>query len=349
MIPKVNNTNFKKTVLTILVTDIRNFSSVARENSKDDIGFLINEYITLILRLQEDIQTDSEIIIDNFLGDGFLIFFKKELDALQYALKLNRRFKELRKNADIKQFEKLGVGTGIHRGEVIRGSFGYGNFSFKTGIGHDVNMTFRLAQAATKWEILVSEELWPDINRHTINTCKDKLFVKGAQNVIWPYSIICSAVDNNKRSCCERCSRYKFCKYNWITGNKNRSLDPYATHLLTKTKYICTRKMLCAIPSEQVVPEVIPDYNLAICGGCDPANRRNLPEFQQEQPIRHCERNMIRGYHEFEDRECCDDCIRYNTCLFNLHRGKNEDNMVCCGYYCNYYLQESCPGQQVTT
>lgn len=333
-------------LLTIFVTDIRNFSSVASVNSREDLGYFLDQYIALISSLVQKYRSREEIILDNFLGDGFLIFFENALTTIEMTLQLRRDFKNLR-IVPLNSFDKLGVSTGIHRGVVYYGTYGYGDIQYLTGVSHHVNMAFRLAQEATKWEILVSKDVQSDIDRKTINTCKDRFFPKGGTNAIWPYSVSRLILDQQReRRCCDECKRIKFCHFSWQLGNTNKEIDPYflvPEHSNEQIKYKFTKKMLCAFPTKRVVPDIIPSLAEGICGGCDPLWKNELPKKQQAEPTKECKRNILRGYHKIEDRECCGDCMRYNTCLFNLHRGKNNQEMVCCEG-CDHFFQSQCPG-----
>lgn len=324
-----------KPTLTICTIDIRKFSLVASINDIEDIKFFINQYITLIGLLPKKIKARRNTVIDSFLGDGFLIFCEDNLDAIKMALKLRTDFKGLihELNGRINKIGRLGIGVGIHRGEIYYDTFGYKSLNFHTGIGHHVNMAFRLVQGATKWEILASEEVWRGIDIKTINTCKDKVFPKGAIDAIWPYSIL-GLSSRDGRKCCDKCERFKFCEFNWKMGNQEKEIDPFflVPENRDKIKYKLTAKMLCALPSPKVIPDKIMSLEegeeKGICGECDPVWKVEVPQEKQIEPIRHCVLNLFRGYHGIGDRECCDDCKRFSTCLFNRHRGKNGQSLV---------------------
>lgn len=348
----------KSETFAILATDIRNFSSVARKNDPDeDIPNFIDQYIALIHSLRPKITPKDEIKISNFLGDGFLIFFRNNLDAVKFALELRKNFKGLCKQFSgvIHNIERLGVGTGLHIGNVSYGTFGYPQKRYRTGISHHVNMTFRLEKKAAKWEVLASEDFYPYINNKTILTCKDEIFPKGVLTPIWPYSIARMKTDNEQRICCDHCERIRFCKFNWELGIKFRSPDPYGDPVSGKHtgKYLfkreeCDNKILCAFPDERVKKRN-ESLNLSegICGGCDPICKKE-PTDGNEPHVIQCDKNWERGRHHMKYRACCDDCNRFNTCLFNLHRGKNREGMVCCED-CTFFFDDPCPWQNENT
>lgn len=338
---------------SIVATDIRNFSSVAAENKLSAIAALIQDYVALIFLIENKIQKRDEIIVNNFLGDGFLIFCKNSMDAVDFALQLRQDFRGLLSTyQNIKNIGRLGVGTGLHLGAVYYGTYGYGDRSFTTGISQHVNIAFRLEKEATKGEILVSDSMFPEIAVETISTCKDKILPKGVPVPTWPHSIFRKRGEKDTRSCCKYCTRFSFCNYNAELGRTYREVDPYcgvpgADVSTTKYIYRCTHnnnresKMLCALPVEPVVPEEIPSSSMCVCGGCSPIWGNDLDRSRQNFPAKHCHRNLVRGFHKIEFRECCDECTRFDTCHFNLHRGKNGEQMACCEN-CDHFF-ETCP------
>lgn len=145
---------------TLLVTDLRGFTTIAEKMEPGDVFELLNR---LQGALAEAVH-ECGGIVDKFMGDGMLAVFgatdpspdhaRRAIDAVtrirQALSALNRELPE----------EGLRIGIGVHSGSVVAGCLGGGSRLEFTVIGDAVNMTSRL-EALTKEknvDVLVSEE-----------------------------------------------------------------------------------------------------------------------------------------------------------------------------------------------
>lgn len=136
----------KKQEATVLVLDIRNFSSFAEQHSPDEIMEFQNKIFGPII----DIINQHQGVVNQILGDGIMATFGTPVNnplhvdmAFQAALKILERVKELSNKGIIPQTK---IGLGIHTGEVITGNIGNENRKQYSISGTAVIIAFRVEQ-----------------------------------------------------------------------------------------------------------------------------------------------------------------------------------------------------------
>ena len=102
--------------------------------------------------------------LDKYLGDGLMALFgaptvtpKDAGNAMSAAVAMQRRMLSINDELRAEGFPEIGVGIGLHTGEVIVGYIGSERRSEYTAIGDTVNTASRLESNAKAGEILVSE------------------------------------------------------------------------------------------------------------------------------------------------------------------------------------------------
>jgi adenylate cyclase len=147
---------------TILVTDIRGFTSFAEGNESHRVFEVLNE----IQGTLAEIVVRNEGTVDKFTGDGMLAIFglSNGLDHANNALRAVRQMRgaieDLRISSAVSSDLDVRLGIALHSGNVLVGCIGSGARLEFTTIGDAVNTTFRL-QDLTKGfsvDVLVSED-----------------------------------------------------------------------------------------------------------------------------------------------------------------------------------------------
>src|SRR5438445_11784244 len=146
--------------ITILFADIRGFTRISEHAPPEKIVQLINRYFSAM----------TEIIFahggtrDKYLGDGLMALFgaptttpQDANNALNAAVAMQRGIIGINQELRAEGFPEIGVGIGLHTGEVIVGYIGSERRSEYTAIGDAVNTASRLESNAKVGQILISE------------------------------------------------------------------------------------------------------------------------------------------------------------------------------------------------
>jgi class 3 adenylate cyclase len=175
--------------VTILFADLRDFTPFSASHSApevvDSLNLIFNELVEIIF--------DYKGTFDKFMGDAIMAFFGAPLQgendverALGAALEMQKRFAQL-KNAS-PSLIPLGLGIGIHTGEVIVGNIGSERMMDYTVIGDTVNVARRLQETARPGEILISEATKKSVRELRVEPLSEK-FLPGRTDPVVLYSL----------------------------------------------------------------------------------------------------------------------------------------------------------------
>lgn len=164
--------------LTILVCDIRDFSTVAERMSAEELTAFINSFLTPL----SDIIIDNGGTIDKYMGDAIMAFWNAPLDQHDHAARacraavqimacvhdLNRTWRN-EATAAGRSFDDVRIGIGVNSGECCVGNLGSERRFDYSAIGDNVNVASRLESLSKAYRLtlLVSEETRqgaPDLN-----------------------------------------------------------------------------------------------------------------------------------------------------------------------------------------
>lgn len=158
----------KKTI-TIVFWDIRGFSRLC-EILKDRIS-LISEFIREYFEESSKAIFNHQGILDKFVGDNAMSLFgtfdnrndnEHAINAVRAAIEMQKRFDILKEKYSEKwqlctpHRIEIGLGCGIHTGEVLVGNMGTAERADFTAIGAHVNLAQRIESRAEDKQILVS-------------------------------------------------------------------------------------------------------------------------------------------------------------------------------------------------
>ena len=139
--------NGDKRELTILVSDVRNFTSMTEKSDPLQIIALLNDYLSAMT----EIIFRHNGIVDKFIGDGILAYWgaftpqaNHADEAALAALEMLIRVEELNQQWVFEGKDPIAIGIGIHTGSAIFGNIGKGKKMDFTVIGDAVNLASRL-------------------------------------------------------------------------------------------------------------------------------------------------------------------------------------------------------------
>lgn len=185
--------------LSILTTDIRNFTTISEKLDANRVKQLLNKYFTPMT----EIVFNTRGTVDKYVGDMLMAFWgapieddRHEYHALQTALDMLDESKRLQK-----EFAKIGlpaveIGIGVNTGIVNVGDMGSKYRRSYTIIGDAVNLTSRM-ETLTKYyqvKIIVGHETKKEQDDFVFRLL-DKIRVKGKGKAIRIYELICRRDD----------------------------------------------------------------------------------------------------------------------------------------------------------
>lgn len=133
--------------VSVLFSDIRNFTTITENLKPEKLTNLLHEYFTHMS--SEILATDG--VLDKFIGDAIMAFWGAPIEqkdhadrAVITAINMNKRLKKLQKKWLRIGYPFVDAGIGINSGAVTVGNMGSQDRFDYTVIGDDVNIASRL-------------------------------------------------------------------------------------------------------------------------------------------------------------------------------------------------------------
>jgi adenylate cyclase len=147
--------------VTVLFSDIRNFTTLCEQLPATQIVGLLNRYLS---RMSEVIESQGGVV-DKYIGDAVMALFGAPVAradaataAVRAAIAMQEALRELHALHDAEGLPRLATGIGIHTGPVVAGNLGSTHRMNYTVIGDAVNLASRLQGLTREYDsaIIVS-------------------------------------------------------------------------------------------------------------------------------------------------------------------------------------------------
>jgi class 3 adenylate cyclase len=182
--------------LTLFFSDIVGFTAAADRLEAEDLAAVLNEYLAEMAGIADAWGAT----IDQFVGDGIMIFFgapdatddrDHAVRCVRMAIAMQRRVRELRSQwfaAGIE--EPFHVRIGINTGTASVGDFGSAGRIAYSAVGTQTNLAARIQDACTPGRILISHSTWALV--HDVFPCVERgsLEAKGLHYPVRVYEVI---------------------------------------------------------------------------------------------------------------------------------------------------------------
>lgn len=150
-----------KSVVTVLFSDIRNFTNITETLQPEQLVQLLNKYFTEMAR----IIFDNQGSLDKYIGDAIVAVFGSLItldnsaqNAVSAAKDMMKRLVILREQWQKEYGVSLAIGIGINTGEVFLGNIGSPERMEFTVIGDTVNVASRFSGIAEPGQILLTRQ-----------------------------------------------------------------------------------------------------------------------------------------------------------------------------------------------
>jgi len=164
---------------TVLFMDIRGFTGWSETRPPDKVATLLNQYY----HVAEAVLSSHKPIKFKFSADEVLAVFATADSAVDAAMQLCAQVNQLL--AD----QNLGVGIGLHTGEVAEGLLGSSDVKFYDVIGDVVNVAKRIESSARSGEILISDNVRLMLDQTVHLGAKREITVKGKPEPLTVYTL----------------------------------------------------------------------------------------------------------------------------------------------------------------
>jgi adenylate cyclase len=183
--------------LTIMFTDIRNFTTISETMDPDSLVKFLNEYFTAMT----DILLANYGTLDKFIGDAVMAFWgspaplpKHAYYACLTALTMVERLAALNRDWAGRGFPQIAIGIGVNSGPANVGNIGSEKRLSWTVMGDNVNLASRLESMTKQYhvKILISESTYQRVRNCFLAREIDKIRVKGRTQPVTIYELISS-------------------------------------------------------------------------------------------------------------------------------------------------------------
>ena len=168
--------------VTILMSDIRKFSTICENLAPENVMKLLNTY----LGTMSDIIMAHQGTVDEFIGDGILAIFGAPISraddterAVQCALEMQAAVATINRSYVEAGLPEVTMGIGVNTGTVVAGNIGSEKRSKYGIVGHHVNLTARIEERTAGGEILVSQSTLEKLPPGFTTGRREKVKVKG--------------------------------------------------------------------------------------------------------------------------------------------------------------------------
>lgn len=161
--PELAHLGGERREISVLFSDIKDFTSFSEKHSPEEVVALLNEY----LGAMTEVILKWEGTPDKFIGDAILAFWNAPLPcsnhaerAVRCALEMRERLAELQERWQAQGLPVLDNGIGINTGEAVVGNIGAeGKKMEYTAIGDQINLGSRVESLTRRLEvpILITE------------------------------------------------------------------------------------------------------------------------------------------------------------------------------------------------
>ncbi len=180
--------------VSILFSDIRDFTSISERMEAHDLVALLNEYFTEMVT----IIIEEGGVVDKYIGDAIMAVFGAPVPGADDALRAVRAavrmraaleiFNERMKERGKPQFK---TGIGIHTGTVVAGNIGSESRMEYTVIGDTVNLASRLEGKTKELGVglVISEDTYAKVEASIVARRLSEITVKGREKPVVVYEV----------------------------------------------------------------------------------------------------------------------------------------------------------------
>lgn len=149
----------EKRLVTVLMSDLRGFTSISERLAAEDVMSIVNHYLAVMT----EIILKYQGIINEFTGDGILAIFGAPIQrdddaerAVACGLEMQRAIAEVNRYNQTHGYPEVAMGIGINTGELVVGNIGSKKRAKYGVVGRTVNLASRIESYTVGGQLLIS-------------------------------------------------------------------------------------------------------------------------------------------------------------------------------------------------
>jgi class 3 adenylate cyclase len=178
--------------ITLLVSDLRGFTSLAGRLAPEEVLGILNRYLERVV----EILTRYRATVDEFQGDGILAFFGAPLvaandaeRAVACAIEMQRALVSINEEQRALGLPVLEMGIGINTGEVIVGNIGSEKRTKYGAVGAAINLAYRIESQTIGGQVLLGARTYELVRPLVEVRDTLELTLKGVETPITIYDV----------------------------------------------------------------------------------------------------------------------------------------------------------------
>ena len=182
----------EKRRVTVLMADLRGFTTVAERLSPESVVTIINHYLTVMT----DVIMSCGGTIDEFIGDAILVLFGAPVEradharaAVTCAVRMHLAMEEVNRRNAQAGLPAVEMGVGINTGEVVVGNIGSVRRTKYGVVGHHVNLASRIESYTLGGQLLVSDDTFREAGEDIVAAGTLRVHPKGCPEPITLHSV----------------------------------------------------------------------------------------------------------------------------------------------------------------
>jgi adenylate cyclase len=188
-----NEDQFSAREVTVLLTDLRGFTSISESHPAPVLLEMLNRY--LVKMSQIAIQHGGTI--DKFMGDAIMVLFGAPFShpddikrAVTCAVDMQLALYEINNHHREIGMPELNMGIGINTGEVMAGMLGSDLYAEYTVIGDEVNLASRIEAYSLRGQVLISESTCRRLGDYATVSEPMDVYVKGKKDPVNLFEVL---------------------------------------------------------------------------------------------------------------------------------------------------------------
>lgn len=181
--------------VTIFFSDIRSFTSISEKLEPEQVVELVNSYMTRMVR----IIFAHGGVVDKYVGDAIMAVYGTPVSygndavrAVSAAIRMRAELQRFNDSQSVNGKPVIGIGMGMHTGDVVAGNIGSPERMEYTILGDNVNLTSRMESLTKEYktDILISQATYEEVKQYIHCVARGTTKVKGKAEEVSVYEVL---------------------------------------------------------------------------------------------------------------------------------------------------------------